>query len=279
MLWIPITAAGIVNGIGHWWGYRNFEAPDASPNVSPWGIVIGGEELHNNHHTYPTSAKLSVKRYEFDIGWVYIRGLEMLGLATVRKTAPQLKLGAIKPVADGKTLEAIIANRYEVMANYARSLRHASRAEIARLKGEGAASRARSPSCAGAPLAAPRRRQDPARAEARRSPSAWRTSPYLAKLVAMREELRHALDPHQRLRRAARRRPAGLAAQGRGERHRRPAGVRPAPARRCTRRDAATPNKKGRLRDPLHLAETKGSRSDPAEGSANRLSYFSFVSL
>jgi stearoyl-CoA desaturase (delta-9 desaturase) len=84
MLWIPITAAGIINGIGHWWGYRNFEAPDASRNVSPWGIIIGGEELHNNHHTYPTSAKLSVKPYEFDIGWAYIRGLEALGWAKVR---------------------------------------------------------------------------------------------------------------------------------------------------------------------------------------------------
>ncbi|MEO7114591.1 MAG: fatty acid desaturase, partial [Caldimonas sp.] len=104
MLWIPITAAGIVNGIGHFWGYRNFEAADASRNVSPWGVIIGGEELHNNHHTYPTSAKLSVKPYEFDIGWAYIRGLEMLGLATVRKTAPQLKLGAVRPVADDKTL-------------------------------------------------------------------------------------------------------------------------------------------------------------------------------
>lgn len=88
MLWIPITAAGIINGLGHWWGYRNFEAADASTNISPWGILIGGEELHNNHHTYPTSAKLSVKKYEFDIGWVYIRGLEMLGLAKVRKTPP-----------------------------------------------------------------------------------------------------------------------------------------------------------------------------------------------
>ena len=75
MLWIPITAAGIINGIGHYWGYRNFEAPDASTNISPWGMIIGGEELHNNHHTYPTSAKFSVKPYEFDIGWVYIRGL------------------------------------------------------------------------------------------------------------------------------------------------------------------------------------------------------------
>src|SRR5438046_6556303 len=83
MLWIPITAAGIINGIGHWWGYRNFEAPDASRNVSPWGVIIGGEELHNNHQTYPTSAKLSVKPYEFDIGWLYIRVLESLGLAIV----------------------------------------------------------------------------------------------------------------------------------------------------------------------------------------------------
>jgi stearoyl-CoA desaturase (delta-9 desaturase) len=81
MLWIPITAAGIINGLGHWWGYRNFEAPDASTNISPWGIIIGGEELHNNHHTYPTSAKLSVKKGEFDNGRVYIRALELLGLA------------------------------------------------------------------------------------------------------------------------------------------------------------------------------------------------------
>ena len=97
MAWIPITAAGIINGLGHWWGYRNFESPDASRNVSPWGIVIGGEELHNNHHTYPTSAKFSVKPYEFDVGWGYIRVMEMLGMARVRKTVPALKLGAIKP--------------------------------------------------------------------------------------------------------------------------------------------------------------------------------------
>jgi stearoyl-CoA desaturase (delta-9 desaturase) len=138
MLWIPITAAGVINGIGHWWGYRNFEAPDASTNVSPWGIIIGGEELHNNHHTYPTSAKLSVKSYEFDIGWMYIRGLEMVGLAKVRKTPPMLKLGSIKPVADSKTLEAVIANRYEVMAKYAKQMRGACRTELSRLKAEGA---------------------------------------------------------------------------------------------------------------------------------------------
>ena len=245
MLWIPITAAGIVNGIGHYWGYRNFEAPDASRNVSPWGIVIGGEELHNNHHTYPTSAKLSVKPYEFDIGWAYIRGLEMLGLAKVRKTAPQIRLGAVKPVADDKTLEAIIANRYEVMANYARSLRHASRAEVARLKSEGAASSGKL-----ATMLAARRwlhRDDDKIPHAVKSQvaEAVAQSPYLAKLVAMREELRHALDPHRRLGRAARRRPAGVAAQGRRERHRRPAGIRSAPARRA------------------RLSEAKGSQRDP----------------
>jgi stearoyl-CoA desaturase (delta-9 desaturase) len=138
MLWIPVTAAGIINGLGHWWGYRNFEAADASTNLSPLGLIIGGEELHNNHHTYPTSAKLSVKKYEFDIGWAYIRGLELLGLATVRKTPPRLALGAVKPVADSKTLEAVIANRYEVMAKYAKELRRATGAELARLKAQGA---------------------------------------------------------------------------------------------------------------------------------------------
>ena len=132
MMWIPITAAGIINGAGHFWGYRNFEAPDASTNVSPWGIIIGGEELHNNHHTYPTSAKLSVKPYEFDLGWLYIRVLETCGLATVKKTPPKLAFGDIKPVAD-KTLEALIANRYEVMANYANQLRLAMKQEIASL--------------------------------------------------------------------------------------------------------------------------------------------------
>ena len=134
MVWIPFWAAGVVNGVGHFWGYRNFEAPDASTNVSPWGIIIGGEELHNNHHTYPTSAKFSVKPYEFDIGWGYIRLLEKAGLARVKKTVPRLQLGAIQPVANEKTLEALIAHRYEVMAGYARDLRRACKAEIAALK-------------------------------------------------------------------------------------------------------------------------------------------------
>ncbi|ACB33015.1 fatty acid desaturase [Leptothrix cholodnii SP-6] len=137
MIWIPITAAGIINGIGHFWGYRNFEAVDASTNVSPWGLIIGGEELHNNHHTYPTSAKLSVKPYEFDIGWAYIRALEMVGLAKVRKTPPQLKLGVVKAVADNQTLEALIANRYEVMAKYAGGLKQACADELDRLRAQG----------------------------------------------------------------------------------------------------------------------------------------------
>jgi stearoyl-CoA desaturase (Delta-9 desaturase) len=190
MLWIPITAAGVINGIGHWWGYRNFEAPDASKNIGPWGVIIGGEELHNNHHTYPTSAKLSVKPYEFDIGWAYIRGLEMLGLARVRKTPPTLKLGTIKPVADDKTLEGVIANRYEVMAKYARSLRRASRAELQRLAHEG------TPDCA--KLANLRLVKRWLHRDADQIPTSMKLqvalaiehSPLLAKLIAMREELR-----------------------------------------------------------------------------------------
>ncbi|KFJ11841.1 fatty acid desaturase family protein [Delftia acidovorans] len=134
MVWIPFWAAGVVNGLGHFWGYRNFEAQDASTNLVPWGLIIGGEELHNNHHTYPTSAKFSVKRYEFDVGWVYISAMQKLGWAKVKKTAPRLIMGAVKPVADEKTLEAVIANRYEVMARYARGVRAAVQIELDALK-------------------------------------------------------------------------------------------------------------------------------------------------
>ncbi len=137
MVWIPIWAAGVINGIGHYWGYRNFEAQDASTNVSPWGLLIGGEELHNNHHTYPTSAKFSVKPFEFDLGWAYIRAMEMIGWAKVRKTAPQLKMGELKAEADKATLEAIIANRYEIMASYGRNVKAACAIELARLKAQG----------------------------------------------------------------------------------------------------------------------------------------------
>lgn len=134
MAWIPITAAGIINGAAHYWGYRNFEAADASTNISPWGILIGGEELHNNHHTYPTSAKLSVKPYEFDIGWMYIRLMELVGLARVKKTPPKIAFGDLRTVADERTLEAIIAHRYELMAGYAREVRATCRREMEALQ-------------------------------------------------------------------------------------------------------------------------------------------------
>ena len=191
MAWIPIWAAGVVNGIGHYWGYRNFEAVDASTNISPWGVIIGGEELHNNHHTYPTSAKFSVKPYEFDIGWAYIRAMEMLKLAKVRKTAPQLVLGSVKPVADEKTLEAIITNRYEVMANYAKELRRACAAEVSRLKAQGGAA-------TGAAWTDLRLAERWLHRDAEKIPSnvranlanAMASSPALEKLVTMREELR-----------------------------------------------------------------------------------------
>ena len=134
MLWIPITAAGIINGLGHWWGYRNYDCNDAATNIFPWGILIGGEELHNNHHTHATSAKLSSKWYEVDLGWAYIRGLEMLGLAKVKKVAPEPKFAKDKVVADLETLQSVITNRYDVMAKYAKSIKHAFREELAHLK-------------------------------------------------------------------------------------------------------------------------------------------------
>ena len=190
MLWIPVSAAGIINGVGHHWGYRNFEAVDASTNLSPWGILIGGEELHNNHHTYPTSAKLSVKPHEFDVGWLYIRLLEMIGWARVRKVPPQMRLAAAPVAADGKTLEAVIANRYEVMAHYAQEMRRAVAVEIDRLKRQGAAGTAN--------FAQLRMARRWLHRDADKIPLGVRAqvdaavgaSPSLAKLVAMREELR-----------------------------------------------------------------------------------------
>jgi stearoyl-CoA desaturase (delta-9 desaturase) len=125
MVWIPITAAGIINGIGHYWGYRNYDCNDAATNIIPFGIIIGGEELHNNHHTFGTSAKLSSKWYEFDIGWMYIRMLEICGLAKVKKIAPAPKFNHTKLVPDLDTLQSVIANRYDVMAKYAKSLKSA----------------------------------------------------------------------------------------------------------------------------------------------------------
>ena len=136
MLWIPVFAAGVINGIGHFWGYRNFDCVDASRNLMPWGILIGGEELHNNHHTHATSAKLSNKWYEFDIGWFYIRLFETLGLAKVKKIAPTPKLVSKARPLDLETVQSVINNRYDVLADYARSLKKAYAQEWKRLRNE-----------------------------------------------------------------------------------------------------------------------------------------------
>jgi len=134
MIWIPFWAAGVINGIGHYWGYRHWSTPDASTNILPIGVLIGGEELHNNHHAYPTSAKLSNKWYEFDLGWSYIRVLEVLGLAKVKHVAPKPQFVAPKPVVDPDTLRAVIACRYDVLAKYARSLKRTYAEELAKLR-------------------------------------------------------------------------------------------------------------------------------------------------
>ena len=162
---------------------------DASTNVSPWGILIGGEELHNNHHTYPTSAKFSVKPYEFDIGWGYIRAMEMIGWAKVRKTVPILRSGEIKP-ADKDTLEAIVAHRYEVMASYGRELKGICEAELAKLKAQG---KQHSAQWAQFKLAHRWMHRDADLIPQALLPelaSARAASPTLDKLLTMREELR-----------------------------------------------------------------------------------------
>jgi stearoyl-CoA desaturase (Delta-9 desaturase) len=134
MLWIPFFAAGVINGIGHFWGYRNFDHPDSSANIVPWGVLIGGEELHNNHHTYPTSAKLSNKWYEFDLGWGYIRVLQWLRLAKVLRTAPVPRVAGARPAIDLQTLQAVVHNRYDLLARYARATRKAFGDELAHLR-------------------------------------------------------------------------------------------------------------------------------------------------
>ena len=118
MMWIPLWAAGVVNGIGHYWGYRNFECEDAATNIVPWAFWIGGEELHNNHHTFASSAKFSVKWWEFDLGWFYICCLSLLGLAKVKKLPPQLARDANKLHVDLDTVKAVIGNRFQVMSHY-----------------------------------------------------------------------------------------------------------------------------------------------------------------
>ena len=140
MLWIPIMAAGVVNGLGHWWGYRNFETSDMATNLVPWGLVIGGEELHNNHHAFPSSAKFSLRPFEFDIGWAVIRGFELLGLAKVLRVAPMLAQREGVEAADDETLKALMAHRFSVMKAYWRSvivpvLQHEAQAASASIAG------------------------------------------------------------------------------------------------------------------------------------------------
>lgn len=138
MAWIPFWAAGVVNGIGHFWGYRNFASPDTSTNVFPIGILIGGEELHNNHHAYGTSAKFSSRWFEIDIGWGYLTLLKWLRLANIRKVAPKLKLESHgKPAVDARTLQGVIAHRYEVLARYSGLMKQACHDEVAKLKEKG----------------------------------------------------------------------------------------------------------------------------------------------
>jgi stearoyl-CoA desaturase (delta-9 desaturase) len=122
MLWIPFWAAGVVNGLGHWWGYRNFETDDTATNLTPWGVWIGGEELHNNHHAFPSSAKFALRKWELDIGWLAIRGLERLGLAKVLRTAPTLDVRPNIPAPDADTLKALLAVRFQAMTDFQRDV-------------------------------------------------------------------------------------------------------------------------------------------------------------
>ena len=122
MAWIPFWAAGVVNGLGHWWGYRNFESADTSTNLTPWAFWIGGEELHNNHHAFPSSARFSMRRWEFDIGWQVIRVLQALRLAKVLRVAPSMDVRPNIAVPDADTLKALLSHRFQAMTDYQRNV-------------------------------------------------------------------------------------------------------------------------------------------------------------
>ena len=122
MLWIPFFAAGVINGVGHAIGYRNFEIPDAATNIVPWGILIGGEELHNNHHTYPNSAKLSVKPWEFDAGWAWIKLFSFFGLAKPLSVGPVVERVEGKTTIDMDTVWGVLNDRFRVMSDYAENV-------------------------------------------------------------------------------------------------------------------------------------------------------------
>ena len=136
MAWIPFWAAGVVNGLGHWWGYRNFETTDTATNLTPWAVWIGGEELHNNHHAFPSSARFALRRWEFDIGWMVIRGLEKLRLAKVLRVAPSLDVRPNINVPDTDTMRALLAHRFQAMTDYQRRVLKPALREEARQAGE-----------------------------------------------------------------------------------------------------------------------------------------------
>ncbi|MET0332004.1 MAG: fatty acid desaturase [Dyella sp.] len=122
MIWIPFWAAGFVNGIGHYWGYRNFESADTARNISPWGFWIGGEELHNNHHAFPSSAKFALRKWEFDIGWSVICALRAVGMAKVLRLAPTLDVRPNVHLPDAETLKAVLTHRFHAMTDYYRNV-------------------------------------------------------------------------------------------------------------------------------------------------------------
>lgn len=137
MAWIPVHAAGVINGIGHYWGYRHFTVNDTSTNIVPWAFWIGGEELHNNHHAFPTSARFSMRWYEFDLGWLYINVLQSLGLATVKKVAPRARFDMSKVACDVETVQAVIAHRYEIVTRYAKTFKATCVEEVRRMRAGG----------------------------------------------------------------------------------------------------------------------------------------------
>src|SRR5262245_33804372 len=184
--WIPFWAAGVINGIGHYIGYRSWDvpAPDASRNIVPFAFWIGGEELHNNHHAYPASARFSMKWYEFDLGWLYVCLLESLGLATVKKVAPTPRFAAAKPVCDHQMLEAVISNRYDVLSRYGKSLKRMYQQEMERLGHWSAEAEALRPF-----KRYMSRISQVSEAERARMAEALKNSKALANALAMRDEL------------------------------------------------------------------------------------------
>lgn len=193
MLWIPFWAAGVVNGLGHWWGYRNYETDDRSTNLVPWGIWIGGEELHNNHHAFPSSAKFALRRFEFDIGWAVLRTLESLGLARILRVAPTLKLRPNIDVPDVETVRAVLSHRATVMRAYFRQvIRPALAAETAQARAHAADATDRLKGRWRRALANDGRWLDPA---SRERVTAWVSErPSIARVVEYRRRLVEAME-------------------------------------------------------------------------------------